>query len=304
MRKLIFGRKYSENFIAVFDTTKISTGSSANNQIKLPLVDNFPYTVKWGDGTVNTIMSISDPNIIHTYSSSGIYNIEILGEIKGFKFNNTGDMLKIIEILNWGNKFYSTIGCFYECSNLELTKTIGTPILIGSLDNFFRRCISITTINNLSNWDLKQVNSVNIMFYGCTGFNDIGISNWNTSKITRFKNLFSLCSSFNQQLNWDVSNVTNMDLMFEQCAINRDLSNLNFNKNVTLDNFMLRSYTNYNASYYDALLQKWASTFIGTGRTQTKKSIGMGTIKYTSAGKPFRDALVADGWVINDGGMI
>ena len=30
----------------------------------------------------------------------------------------------------------------------------------------------------------------------------------------------------------------------------------------------------------------------------------MGNIKYTIAGKPYRDALVADGFTITDGGMI
>lgn len=104
---------------------------------------------------------------------------------------------------------------------------------------------------------------------------------------------------------WDVSSVIRMNSTFQNASLNQDISAWNFNVNVQLDNFMAgKAPANYNAAYYDNLLNKWANTFIGKGRTQTNKKIGMGTIKYTSAGASARAALVADGWTITDGGQI
>ena len=96
-----------------------------------------------------------------------------------------------------------------------------------------------------------------------------------------------------------------MQSMFRNAtAFNQDISNWNFNVNVSLTNIMAgKTSANYNASYYDNLLIKLANIMIGSGRTSVK-SLGMGSIKYTSAGASARQALIDDGWTIVDGGVL
>lgn len=176
-----------------------------------------------------------------------------------------------------------------------------------------------TTFNNL--------NSAQAMFFNSKKFNDP--VNIYSSVLTSFADMFRYATSFNSKVNlptssantlqymfdgaysynqeisdWNVSNIVDMrGFLRNATSFNKDLSKWNFNKEVNLLDFMTgKSSLNYKASYYDALLQKWASNFIGSGRVAAKV-ISMGTIKYTLTGKPFRDALVADGFTITDGGL-
>ena len=88
------------DFLSTWDTLELSTGSSANDQIKLPLVSSGSYNflVDWGDGQTDTITSPTDVAVIHTYSLSGVYTINITGTIVGWQFNDDGDRLKLLEI--------------------------------------------------------------------------------------------------------------------------------------------------------------------------------------------------------------
>ena len=295
------GKPRGNFFTSIWNTA--NAGVSANNQIRLPLAYGFPYIVDWGDGVVNTVTSTSDTNITHTYSTSGTKTIKILNAVTGFAFNNAGDRLKLLEITNWGD-FTLSNATFYGCTNLRLLNVRGVPKLGSILNNAFRSCSAITTINNLNLWNLSSVTSIAIMFYGCTSFNGIGLENWNVSNVTVMVNLFSLCNAFNRALNWNVSNVTDMAFMFENtAAFVQDISHFNFNKNVILQAFFVNK-SIYPATFYDALLKKWAESFIGTGRTQTNKSINCGAVKYTAFGKTYRDALIANGWTITDGGLL
>ena len=57
------------------------------------------------------------------------------------------------------------------------------------------------------------------MFYECESFNQ-DISNWDVSNVENMSNMFYECESFNQDIsNWDVSNVTDMRYMFVNCPI-------------------------------------------------------------------------------------
>lgn len=91
-------------FSSTWDTTKTSTGSSAANQIKLPLIasGNYNFVVDWGDGSTNTITAWNQADVTHTYASSGVKNVSIAGTIKGWQFANSGDKLKITDISRGG----------------------------------------------------------------------------------------------------------------------------------------------------------------------------------------------------------
>ena len=179
------------NFTSQWDTTLVSTGSSTSAQIKLPLEvgGEYNFTVYWGDGSFDEITSWNQTEVTHTYSSPGNYTLDMDGIIVGFRFNNGGDKLKILNIESWGDLNLGNSGYyFYGCSNLNSNATDALN-LTGTL-------------------------FLNYTFASCTNFNG-SIGNWNTSSVTSMSSMFYSASSFNQDIgNWDVSKVSTMTLMF------------------------------------------------------------------------------------------
>jgi surface protein len=213
-----------EYFISSWKTN--NTGISSNNQIKLPLYNggDYNFVVDWGDTTTNTITTWNQIEVTHTYPSAGTYIVKISGNLNGWRFNNGGDKLKILNVLNWGILQPGNLGNqFLGCSNMTCAAT--DPLLTGTTNmlGMFRSC---TLFNgNIGNWNMSGVTSTSYMLFACSSFNQ-NINNWNMSTVTDTSAMFRGCSIFNQNLNsWNVSNVTNMFNMFQLCsAFNGNIS--------------------------------------------------------------------------------
>jgi surface protein len=238
-------------FTSVWNTNNTSGGSSTSTQVQLPLVSSGTYNfiVNWGDGTQNTITVWNQAQTLHTYAVAGTYTITITGTITGFVFNNTGDRNKLLSISNWGNlNLGNSASYFHGCTNLNLSTVVGVLNLNGTtyLSSMFLNCSSLTTINNINQWNVSAVLDMSNLFTNCILFND-DLSNWNTSSVTNMSTLFSGCTLFNNPLNsWNVSNVTTMGGMFLSANIfNQPLNSWNVS-NVIGFNLMFRSATAFN----------------------------------------------------------
>lgn len=215
-------------FISRWNTTLTSYGSSDTNQIKFPLESsgNYDFSVDWGDGTSDTITSWNQSEVVHTYSLEGVYTINITGQITGWKFNNEGDRLKLLEIKQWCDLKLGNSGkYFYGCENLKITATDmlnlnGTT----NLEYAFTYCYNLDTIPNMNQWDVSKVTNMQYMFWVALSFKE-DISNWDVSSVTNMREMFCYSSSFNQDIsNWNVSNVIDMGGMFGVAeAFNQDI---------------------------------------------------------------------------------
>ncbi|NBT57598.1 BspA family leucine-rich repeat surface protein, partial [bacterium] len=270
-------------FVSWWYTSYTSTGSSASNQIQLPLESDgtYNFVVDWGDGTQNTITSWNDPNVTHTYSAFGDGTIKIKGTIIGFRFNNSGDRRKLLQISEFGPlRLGNNGGYFYGANNLEVTAS--DTLDITGTTNFsyaFAGSWSLVSFPTMASWDTSQVTDMSSMFYQTYRFNQ-NIGGWNTSNVTNMASMFQWASAFNQNIaNWNVTNVTNMSSMF--------------------------SGNRFTRANYDALLLSWSSQNVKTGVT-----FSAGTNKYSlsSAVVAARAALTnsvasgGKGWTITDGG--
>jgi surface protein len=245
----------STAFISTWDTNNTSGGSSAFNQIQLPLKSNgtYDFVVYWGDGTQDTITSWNQAETLHTYTSAGIYTISLIGTIQGFAFEQAGDLEKILSITTFGNVILGDYSnwVFGSCINLDLTAVQDVPDLstMTTLEGMFNS-YSFSTINNLENWDLSNITNLLDMFNSASVFNqDIGgwdvinvtnmsfmfgsagefnqdISSWDVSSVTDMANMFAGAGKFNQDISsWDVSSVTDMSSMFNGATkFNQDIS--------------------------------------------------------------------------------
>ncbi len=221
-----------DDFISTWNPANTSTGSSANNQIRLPLESGgtYNFTVDWGDGTTDVITSWNQAEVTHTYTAplASSYTVTISGALDGWRFNNSGDRLKILTVGQWGNvRLGNNGGYFYGASYLTSDAT-DAPDLTGTtnLSDAFRDASNIN--GGLATWDTGDATTMLRMFWGAQSFNqDIG--SWNTGNVTDMTFMFFAASAFNQEIGgWDTSKVSTMDSMFRGAtAFNGDIGDWN-----------------------------------------------------------------------------
>ncbi len=309
----------STDFVSTWKTDNTSTGSSNNNQVRLPLMSTGTYnmTVDWGDGNSDVITVWNQTETTHTYSSIGTYEIRISGTFNGLDFAPLGsststDRLKILSISRWG--VFRPInpstggGVFRNCANLILTSVsdVLNLSLATNASAMFGGCNSITTINLANLWDVSTITNMSSMFFmsaNNTNFNQ-DISSWNVSNVINFASMFQNCTAFNQNIgNWNVGNGNSFASMLRSCtAFNQNIGNWNVSLATSFANFMTgKTFSDFSASNLDAIYNGWSLlTFVNTGL-----SINFGTIKYTAAGSAGRAILAGapNNWTIVDGGI-
>ena len=66
----------------------------------------------------------------------------------------------------------------------------------------------------------NNINNTGYMFYECSKFSNINLSNFNTNNVTNMSCMFSLCSCLTKidLSNFNTNNVTNMNGMFNKCS--------------------------------------------------------------------------------------
>jgi surface protein len=311
-------------FVFTIDTENTSSGSSLNTQFMMPLVSGGSYnaTVNWGDGSSDTITSYNQQEVTHTYTSAGQYEVSIEGTIEGWKFNNAGDRLKMLDIKQWGVLDLSTHSAFYGCTNLDASATDAPTVSSTSFLRMFRDCTNFD--GAIGNWDVSTVTNLQECFYLATTFNK-SLNSWNVSNVTNLNSTFRECPSFDQDLNswdtsnvenmyrtlyncrqfngdiysWDTTNVENMQQMFYNCDLfDQSLAAWTIANVSNFTNFMQNA-TGLSTSNYDATLIAWAAGVVDTGI-----SINFGGSQFTESAYASRFSLIEDdGWTIVDGGI-
>ena len=222
-------------FISTWKTDNLSTGSSTNTQVKLPLVatGTYKFTVNWGDGNTDTITAWNQAQVTHTYAAIGTYTITITGFIKGWQFGpetptppTTGDRLKLLTITQFGClRFTNDAFMFHGCDNLTLATVTDVVNLKGitNAHGFFRRCLVLNAIPNINKWDVSKIENFRRFFAGVDLFNE-NIGNWNVGKGTNFAAMFfgfttTTGGNFNNGGdpsigNWDMSSAIDLTSMF------------------------------------------------------------------------------------------
>ena len=170
-----------QGFRSTWETSNISTGSSAADTITLPLTASgtYDFVITWGDGNSETITSAAQAT--HTYAAPGQYDITVFGDIVDWSFNNTGDKLKILNVSNWGT---FTTGAsefwFYGCSNLDCTATDTLTQGSTSMYRAFSGCTSLSAINT-SDWNMGIVTTFDSAFSGTSALTTVNAASWDTS---------------------------------------------------------------------------------------------------------------------------
>ena len=226
-------------FRFTINTNNTSAGSSTSTQFKLPLVSSgtLNAVVNWGDGTSSTITTWNQAEVTHTYATAGSYDVRITGVLKGWRFNNGGDKLKILNIINWSGLTIDVSAGFYGCTNLTCSALDAPSITSTSLAQYFESCPSL--VDGLSKWNVSSVTNMFNMFasnYSAISYTG-DLSNWDTSNVTSFQRIFYFHTKFNNAsiINWDVSSCSNFNDMFRDTLFNQNISNWTINTSTGVD---------------------------------------------------------------------
>lgn len=309
-------------------TVNTTLAGSPTTDFVLPCANIGTYNavIDWGDDSTSTITSYNDANLSHTYAVGGVYTISISGTLPAISFNNTGDKLKLIDVVQWGawQPLQLTVA-FYGCSNL-VGSVVDTLDLsqVTSLSQSFRNCSSLqmdvaawdmSPITNmaltfyqcsswapdLSGWDVSNVTTFSNCFYGCSSFNP-DISQWDVSSCSVMTFAFGLCTSFASDVSgWDVSLLQSASSMFDGCSsFNSDLSAWDISNLVAASSICLN--TGLSTANLDAIYNAWSLLSVTSGL-----AISFSPTTYTIATSGAARAILTgapNNWILTDGGGI
>ena len=130
----------------------IAFSTSAGFTLPLESTGMYNFTVDWGDNVSSSITLYNQSERMHTYASQGIYQLVISGQVRGWRFNNGGDKLKILELSQWGSlNFGNSDSYFYGASNLKLTASDAPDLnSTTSLYQTFYYCENLGSEGNMN----------------------------------------------------------------------------------------------------------------------------------------------------------
>lgn len=204
----------------VFTVQTDLEGASDDNQFTIPVEwGTFLFQVDWGDGSVDTGV---DDAITHSYDAPGEYDITISGTFPHLQFpfeTANGDAGKLVDVKQWGtNQWGTTRNMFRDCVKLEAFSATDVPDLSGVTQAYAMFSGASSFDDDLGDWDVSTLESIQFMFSGATDFNG-DISSWNVGNVQNMTALFQNAESFAGDLSsWDVSSVSEMSSMFSNAT--------------------------------------------------------------------------------------
>ncbi|HOO73414.1 MAG TPA: BspA family leucine-rich repeat surface protein [Spirochaetota bacterium] len=244
-------------FITTWNTGLTGEGTSASNQVKLPLhpAGVKDFYVEWGDGNTDHITSHDQAETTHSYPAAAVYDVVIYGTIEGFGFsaNANEDKIKLLDVKKWGDVGLHNGGYqFSGAVNLSGFSAVDAPYL-GNISNMRCMFMNATEFDGyLASWDVRSVTDMSYLFSGAGSFNQ-DISSWDVGEVTTMYHMFAGAAAFNGKIgSWDVSRVACMKGMFYNASsFNRDLDSWDVSAVTDM------SYLFFNASAFNGNIDHW-----------------------------------------------
>lgn len=303
-------------FISTWKTDNPGNPGESDRQITIKTRQGrtYNYTVDWGDGNVDSVVT---DDIVHTYDEPGTYTVTMSGD-----FPILFQTEKLLTVNQWGSRPLGFFPSFQGCSNMDIIATdIPDFSETRSVESMFENCNSLIGNPTIGDWDVGEIHEFDSLFKGATSFNQ-DISRWNISSGRDLENMFNGATSFNQDIGqWIVSGVGNFVSMFSGAtSFNQDLSDWDVSsaswlsgmfasatsfdqdlsawriENVTnmIEMFAEVKLSNEN---YDAILSSWSRQNVKSGL-----QFDGGNSQYCLAESARQKLIDEFGWTITDGG--
>ena len=182
-----------------FTIETTSNGTQFELPISAPSGIQPNLTVSWGDGSSSTIISVTQADRFHTYTSAGTYQIIVSGFCPGFSVGNNPSYKNLYKSIDdWGVVQFEEID-FYGCINLTTIPADGSnnATLNDGLNTVKRfnstfRQTGITIIpNGLFDYSSNAISFVNTFVF-CLGITQIPSDLFdNNTSVTSFSGTFN-----------------------------------------------------------------------------------------------------------------
>jgi len=315
---------YIEDAIGIFYSSDFPAGFTLSG-IDFSSVKNFDYAFQYVNqfGPFVSTPSLPDLRGVTTGLESTVamferayyFNEELLLDTRNvtnmaYMFDNADDFNNggSPSISGWDTSKVTTMQGMFEDAS-AFNQPIGSWD-VGNVTDMYRMFRDAIVFNQpLSGWNTSNVTDMSLMFYGARDFNqDIG--SWDVGKVTTMQNMFYALSfigpsSFNNGgsdsiKDWNTSSLTNIQSMFYNADyFDQPLTNWIVTGITSAANFMAAA-NGLSTTNYDRTLSGWSSQAVQNG-----VNIHFGGSQYSTAtGLAYRNALVASGWTITDGGAV
>lgn len=214
------------SFITIWQTD--APQATNINRIYFPASGQYSYSWEEVENPINSGSGNATDAIIIEFPNPGTYRLKIVPEGENpfhqISFYANIDNRKLIDIEQWGEVSWSSFeNAFDGCQNLTISAT-DIPDLsnVTNMSKAFR-FTNISTILNINDWDVSNVENMKGLFESALFDDDI--SSWNVSNVVDMERMFFNNQSFNQDIGtWDVSNVVVMESMFfNNRSFNQDI---------------------------------------------------------------------------------
>jgi hypothetical protein len=226
--------------------------TSNGTQIELPITAPSGIqpnlTVSWGDGSSSTIISVTQADRFHTYTSSGTYQIIVSGYCPGFSVDNNPSYKNLYKSVDdWGVVQFEEVD-FYGCGNLTTIPADGSnnAILNDGLNTVKRfnstfRQTGITIIpNGLFDYSSNAISFVNTFVF-CLGITQIPSDLFdNNTNVTSFSGTFNALLNLTSIPSGLFDNnplVVNFESVFRNCRKVAGIPNRFFTNNQQVTTF-------------------------------------------------------------------
>ena len=211
-----------------------NSGLSNDDQFALPLVSwaSYDFYIDWGDDTIEHITT--NGNIFHTYPAEGTYTVSIYdcSSFSRIFFNNGGDKLKIIDLIQWGDVPWSHMkNSFTGCRNMALTATDRPDWSnVTNFDAAFSDCHSITSFTD---YDVSNGTTFNGTWAFCKNMRTFTGMAFDSAINLNYAWLMENAGASNHEgpINWDCTtspNLTSIEGAWCRCVLSDGLSHPTF----------------------------------------------------------------------------
>ena len=225
----------------------------------------------------------------------------------------SADAKRLDSVTQWGaNRWTSLTEAFRGCSRMDVTAT-DVPDLRGvnDLSSMFYGCDSLVYNPTINTWRTDSITNMRDMFGESPKFNQ-PLGSWNTERVTNMHGMFQGAQNFDQDIhNWNTGKVTDMSQMFLRAfKFNQPIGSWN-TANVTNMAYMFAFATSFNKPLYWNVEKVTDMTSMFWGADAFDQDLSYWTLKnVTSAGNMFKANLnkgmscgnyseTLQGWAIN-----
>jgi surface protein len=322
----------SDHFVITVKTDNL--GSSTDTQFIIPVStfgEVYNYSVDCNNDGTDEGYNLTG-SFTCDYSGlggAGTYTIRIKPlSINGFPriyFNNTGDILKIVALEQWGTVIWGSAmnkafmgtsymqvnatdvpnfsnvinmnSMFYNSANANPDTINWNVSMVTDMNSLFKGASSLTP--DTSSWNTSNVTNMSFMFEDAVAANP-ATSQWDTSKVTSMAGMFrGTINATPDTSSWNTSLVTNMLSMFEGAVLaNPDTSSWDITQVTNMSNMFLG--VTLPTEDYNAMLIGFAAQNVQSNVTFHG---GNSTVCSNAAENAKNSLINSYGWQITDGGQ-